>query len=252
MKLRLGGLPRRSVELRLTRLHFFCPLGAAPIDASRLFRRCWLRGNKREQYLVLGGVSVFEAQSHWITRELDKLVENINPGDPQGMNPVFRKHASIGGGGCHVSVETLATRLGESARQLGENRWIFKGGLLLAVFLISLVALLGFFCTKTRGFKRFSTSTLLLLLVVGLSAIFFCRKHAAGASPGEHLLRRNRICGWGSLPEGIQVLRAQDPRKQRSRTHSLNRWHRSVKIRPRPVAGTVSVVERPAARSYSV
>ena len=42
-------------------------------------------GNAKEQYLVLGGVSVFEAQSHWITQELDKLVENINPGDPHSV-----------------------------------------------------------------------------------------------------------------------------------------------------------------------
>lgn len=59
----------------------------------------------------------------------------------------------------------------------------FQGWVLLAVFLISLVALLGFFCTKTRGFKRFSTSTLLLLLVVGLSAIFF----AASMLPAQVL-----------------------------------------------------------------
>ena len=39
-------------------------------------------GNANEQYLVLGGVSVFEAQSHWVTRELDKLAENIRPEDP--------------------------------------------------------------------------------------------------------------------------------------------------------------------------
>ena len=42
-------------------------------------------GNASEQYLVLGGVSVFEAQSHWITQQLDTLAENINPGDPQGV-----------------------------------------------------------------------------------------------------------------------------------------------------------------------
>ena len=39
-------------------------------------------GNANEQYLVLGGVSVFEAQSYWITQELDRLAENINPGNP--------------------------------------------------------------------------------------------------------------------------------------------------------------------------
>ncbi|MCY4353337.1 MAG: IS1595 family transposase [Truepera sp.] len=32
--------------------------------------------NSNEQYLVLGGVSVYEAQSHWITRELDRLAED--------------------------------------------------------------------------------------------------------------------------------------------------------------------------------
>ena len=42
-------------------------------------------GNANEQYLVLGGVSVFEAQSHWVTRELDKLAENIRPEDPHGV-----------------------------------------------------------------------------------------------------------------------------------------------------------------------
>ena len=42
-------------------------------------------GNAQEQYLVLGGVSVYEAQSYWITQELDKLAENINPGDPHSV-----------------------------------------------------------------------------------------------------------------------------------------------------------------------
>ena len=38
-----------------------------------------------EQYLVLGGVSVFEAQAHWITQQLDTLAENLNPEDPHGV-----------------------------------------------------------------------------------------------------------------------------------------------------------------------
>ena len=41
--------------------------------------------NTDEQYLVLGGVSVFEAQSHWITQQLDTLAESISPGDPHGV-----------------------------------------------------------------------------------------------------------------------------------------------------------------------
>ena len=42
-------------------------------------------GNLSEQYLVLGGVSVFEAQSHWITQQLDTLAESILPSDPHGV-----------------------------------------------------------------------------------------------------------------------------------------------------------------------
>ena len=37
--------------------------------------------NANEQYLVLGGISVFEAQIHWITQQLDTLAENIDPGE---------------------------------------------------------------------------------------------------------------------------------------------------------------------------
>ena len=42
-------------------------------------------GTPNEQYLVLGGVSVFEAQSHWITQQLDALAEGINPNDPHSV-----------------------------------------------------------------------------------------------------------------------------------------------------------------------
>ncbi len=42
-------------------------------------------GNPSEQYLVLGGVSVFEAQAHWITQQLDTLAEDINPGEPHSV-----------------------------------------------------------------------------------------------------------------------------------------------------------------------
>ena len=41
--------------------------------------------NPREEYLVLGGLSVFEAQAHWITQQLDRLAEEINPEDPHGV-----------------------------------------------------------------------------------------------------------------------------------------------------------------------
>lgn len=34
---------------------------------------------------MLGGVSVFEAQANWFTRELDQLAESIHPADPQSV-----------------------------------------------------------------------------------------------------------------------------------------------------------------------
>ena len=45
--------------------------------------------NAGEEYLVLAGISVYEAQAPWITQELDKLAETYNPG---GQPPEF--HAS--------------------------------------------------------------------------------------------------------------------------------------------------------------
>jgi hypothetical protein len=41
--------------------------------------------NRNEDYLVLGGVSIYEAQAHWITQELDRLAESIHPADPQSV-----------------------------------------------------------------------------------------------------------------------------------------------------------------------
>ena len=41
--------------------------------------------NASERYLVLGGLSVFEAQSHWITQEPDRLAEDANPADPHSV-----------------------------------------------------------------------------------------------------------------------------------------------------------------------
>ena len=45
--------------------------------------------------------------------------------------------------------------------------------LLLGIFVIGLTAVIGFFVTKTKGFGRFATSTLLLLLVLVLSCLFY-------------------------------------------------------------------------------
>lgn len=39
-------------------------------------------GNAAEEYLVLGGIAIFEAQVHWLTSELDTLAERISPHNP--------------------------------------------------------------------------------------------------------------------------------------------------------------------------
>lgn len=39
--------------------------------------------NKDEEYLVLGGVSLFEAQVDHVTRKLDEIAESIDPKNPQ-------------------------------------------------------------------------------------------------------------------------------------------------------------------------
>lgn len=41
--------------------------------------------NTDEEYLILGGVSIFEAQADYITRELDSLAESIHPADPRSV-----------------------------------------------------------------------------------------------------------------------------------------------------------------------
>lgn len=42
-------------------------------------------GNKNESYLVLGGLSLFERQVHWVTAELDLLAAKLRPGDPRSV-----------------------------------------------------------------------------------------------------------------------------------------------------------------------
>jgi hypothetical protein len=41
--------------------------------------------NTKEDYLVLGGISIFEAQAHYLTQQLDDLAESINPQNPDGI-----------------------------------------------------------------------------------------------------------------------------------------------------------------------
>lgn len=53
--------------------------------------------------------------------------------------------------------------------------------LMIGVFVIGLVALAGFFITKTKGYGRFATSTFLILLSVVISALLY----AAGKLDGQ-------------------------------------------------------------------
>lgn len=41
--------------------------------------------NPNEDYLVLGGLAMFEAQANWFTQELDNLASTIDPGNPYGL-----------------------------------------------------------------------------------------------------------------------------------------------------------------------
>lgn len=41
--------------------------------------------NSQEDYFVLGGISIFEAQAEWFTREMDELASTIDSSNPQGV-----------------------------------------------------------------------------------------------------------------------------------------------------------------------
>lgn len=62
---------------------------------------------------------------------------------------------------------------------MDNNAWLTLGLLVLGV-----VALIGFFCTKAKGFGQYATSTLLLILVLIMSTLLF----AANKLTSESLL----------------------------------------------------------------
>jgi len=47
--------------------------------------------NPTEEHFVLGGVSVYEAQAHWFTQELDQLAQGIDSSNPHGLIPAVSK-----------------------------------------------------------------------------------------------------------------------------------------------------------------
>lgn len=74
------------MSFALTRLHFFVRVTGLPATMHLLYLDdSGAVGNAGEQYLVLGGVSVFETQSHHITTKLDRLAATINLDDPHGV-----------------------------------------------------------------------------------------------------------------------------------------------------------------------
>jgi len=80
--LRLGGLHKRSVGLIIHPAAFFLfplPMHLLYLDDSGS------ASNADEDYLVLGGISIYEAQAYWITQEMDKLATTINASDPHSI-----------------------------------------------------------------------------------------------------------------------------------------------------------------------
>jgi hypothetical protein len=86
IEMRLRGLHQRSIGSGVQT----DPLGRLAFSGAGHVHLLYLddsgsADNKSEEYLVLGGVSLFEAQVNWTTNELDKLAEGINPKDPQSV-----------------------------------------------------------------------------------------------------------------------------------------------------------------------
>jgi hypothetical protein len=67
--------------------------------------------NIEEEYFVLGGISVFEAQSYFITQELDKLAQDIDPGNPHSIefhaSEIFARRSSPWRGKTHDEVKGI-------------------------------------------------------------------------------------------------------------------------------------------------
>lgn len=65
----------------------FCPPGCLFYYQMYLFYLddAGSAANPNEDYLVLGGISIYEAQAYWFTQELDKLASTIDPSDPYSV-----------------------------------------------------------------------------------------------------------------------------------------------------------------------
>ena len=86
---------RAAHAVRWTKVHpaaFFVGMHLLYLDDSGS------AGNQDEKYFVLGGLSVFEAQAHWFSEQLDSLAESIDPGSPSNVefhaSEVFSRRSS--------------------------------------------------------------------------------------------------------------------------------------------------------------
>ena len=82
----------RFVGLDARPAAFFLPMHLLYLDDAGSLK------NPTEEYLVLGGVSVYEAQADFITRELDRLAQTINPANPHDVefhaSEIFARRAA--------------------------------------------------------------------------------------------------------------------------------------------------------------
>jgi hypothetical protein len=90
---RLRELHLRFVEVKLTRLPFFCVcMHLLYLDDAGS------AANAKEEYFVLAGVSVFEAQTNWFTQELDRLAQSFDAANPSQVefhaSEIFSRRAS--------------------------------------------------------------------------------------------------------------------------------------------------------------
>lgn len=90
--MRLGGLKHSPRDVVPPAAFFYALMHLLYLDDSGS------AANAAEDYFVLGGISVYEAQANWFTQELDKLATTISPSDPHSVefhaSEVFSRKAA--------------------------------------------------------------------------------------------------------------------------------------------------------------
>lgn len=67
--------------------------------------------------------------------------------------------------------------------------------MMISVFVIGLIAIVGFFVTKTKGFGRYATSTLLMLLVLLISSLLYSAGKLSDQTMGNILFAVTGFAG---------------------------------------------------------